>query len=123
MCLFICANVKEQLRTPIATYNKSKIGFWAVQFSSELNVLIVVLPLLVKMAISATFSFVYVYSMELFPTVVRNMGLGLGTIAGYIGAMAAPFISYIGESDQNMHVCVCVCLFVKKCVCVSHAFR
>lgn len=46
---------------------------------------------LVGMAIS--FPTVYLYSGEVFPTVVRNVGVGLGSISARIGSMIAPYIA------------------------------
>lgn len=49
---------------------------------------------LVGMAIS--FPTVYLYSSEVFPTVVRNVGVGLGSISARIGSMIAPYIATMG---------------------------
>ncbi|XP_046746608.1 organic cation transporter protein-like isoform X1 [Diprion similis] len=46
---------------------------------------------LVGMSIS--FPTVYLYSTEVFPTVVRNVGLGLASVSSRIGSMVAPFIA------------------------------
>lgn len=46
---------------------------------------------LVGMAIS--FPTVYLYSSEVFPTVVRNIGVGLGSISARIGSIIAPYIA------------------------------
>ncbi|XP_067209054.1 organic cation transporter protein-like isoform X2 [Linepithema humile] len=49
---------------------------------------------LVGMAIS--FPTVYLYSGEVFPTVVRNVGVGLGSISARVGSMIAPYIATMG---------------------------
>ncbi|XP_020290376.1 organic cation transporter protein-like isoform X2 [Pseudomyrmex gracilis] len=49
---------------------------------------------LVGMAIS--FPTIYLYSGEVFPTVVRNVGVGLGSISARIGSMIAPYIATMG---------------------------
>lgn len=41
---------------------------------------------------SMSFSAVYVMASEIFPTEARNVGMSLGSIAGGIGSMSAPFI-------------------------------
>ncbi|XP_076676170.1 organic cation transporter protein-like isoform X2 [Andrena cerasifolii] len=50
---------------------------------------------LVGMVIS--FPTVYLYSSEAFPTVVRNIGVGLGSICARTGSMIAPYIATMGK--------------------------
>lgn len=50
---------------------------------------------LAGMAIS--FPTVYLYSSEAFPTVVRNVGIGLGSVCARIGSMIAPYIATMGK--------------------------
>ncbi|XP_078086930.1 organic cation/carnitine transporter 2-like isoform X2 [Mustelus asterias] len=42
---------------------------------------------------------VYVYTAELYPTVVRNMGVGMSSMSGRFGAIISPYIFYIGFHD------------------------
>lgn len=46
-----------------------------------------------KVGASAAFSMVYVYSSELFPTVVRNAGMGSSSCMARVGGMTAPYIA------------------------------
>ncbi|KAM3396158.1 organic cation/carnitine transporter 4-like [Capsicum galapagoense] len=46
--------------------------------------------------IAGTFSILYVYLMELFPTVVRNAALGCATQAVQLGAISAPIVVVLG---------------------------
>jgi MFS family permease len=43
--------------------------------------------------LTISFPTVYIYSGELFPTVVRNIGVGTSSMCARIGSMAAPFIA------------------------------
>lgn len=52
----------------------------------------VTLGTLGKMFITTSFNAVYVFSAELFPTVVRNSGMGMVSVASRIGAASSPFI-------------------------------
>ncbi|KAJ0984448.1 hypothetical protein J5N97_002804 [Dioscorea zingiberensis] len=47
-------------------------------------------------AMAATFDLLYVYTAELFPTVVRNAALGCVTQAGQMGAIVAPLVVVLG---------------------------
>jgi len=49
--------------------------------------------MMAKMSITASYGAVYVYTAEQFPTVVRNMGLGVGSFFARIGGIVAPYIN------------------------------
>ncbi|XP_031443379.1 solute carrier family 22 member 4-like isoform X1 [Clupea harengus] len=66
----------------------------------ELNALTVALAMTGKLVVTGAFSFVYFYSTELFPTVVRNMGLGVTSMAARIGSTLSPYIAYIGTYNS-----------------------
>ncbi|MGH0153271.1 UNVERIFIED_CONTAM: hypothetical protein FKN15_027508 [Acipenser sinensis] len=64
---------------------------------SNLQILSTVLAMAGKFGITAAFSIVYVFAAELFPTVVRNMGVGACSMASRIGSVLSPYIAFIGE--------------------------
>ena len=45
-----------------------------------------------KMAIAISFTTAYVYSVEIFPTPVRNVGIGSSSMCARISGMIAPFM-------------------------------
>lgn len=53
-----------------------------------------------KIFITIAFDLAYVYSAELFPTVVRNIGMGTSTGAARVGAFCSPYIIYL----ENVHI-------------------
>jgi MFS family permease len=65
------------------------------------SMLVTVTALFGKLCVSATNAVLYTYAAELFPTVVRNMALGICTVSVRIGAIAAPFIVLLGNEDKS----------------------
>ncbi|XP_060621213.1 organic cation/carnitine transporter 2-like isoform X1 [Anolis sagrei] len=65
-----------------------------------LSVLSIVLVMTGKFGITAAFSMVYVYTAELYPTVVRNMGVGASSMASRIGSILSPYFVYLGAYDR-----------------------
>ncbi|KAK6492196.1 solute carrier family 22 member 13-like [Huso huso] len=58
----------------------------------DVSVAVTVLAVLGKFAIASSFSICYVYSAELFPTVVRQTGVGLVSMSASVGGIIAPLI-------------------------------
>ncbi|CAH1264097.1 SLC22A5 [Branchiostoma lanceolatum] len=50
-----------------------------------------------KLGVSVTYAVFPVYSAEVFPTVVRNMGIGVVSMIGRAGGILAPFVALLGE--------------------------
>ncbi|KAJ8407435.1 hypothetical protein AAFF_G00272920 [Aldrovandia affinis] len=61
----------------------------------DMSALTLPMVMLGKTATTAGACFIYVYSIELFPTVVRTMGVGLVSTSGCISSITAPYIPYI----------------------------
>lgn len=53
----------------------------------------VTLALLGKLGAAGAFGTVYVFSSELFPTVLRNAGMGTSSVCARVGGMIAPYIA------------------------------
>lgn len=47
---------------------------------------------------------VYVYTAELYPTVVRNMGVGASSMASRLGSILSPYFVYLGKLTS---LCMC----------------
>ena len=52
-----------------------------------------VLALLGKLGITCSFNSIYIWSAEIFPTVIRNAGMGASSSCARIGSMASPYIA------------------------------
>lgn len=59
-----------------------------------------------KMFIAASFAVVYNYAAELFPTVARNTGIGISSMAARVGGIIAPQIALLDNIASYMSVLV-----------------
>ncbi|CAM6014826.1 unnamed protein product, partial [Sphagnum balticum] len=55
---------------------------------------------------AATYNLIYIYTAELFPTVIRNAALGLATQMGGIGAIIAPGIVVLGHLNASLPLAI-----------------
>ncbi|XP_060580502.1 organic cation transporter protein-like isoform X2 [Ruditapes philippinarum] len=69
---------------------------FTISYGSE--VITLVLALVGRFCNTVAFSIVYIHSAELFPTVVRNAGIGGGSVFARIGSMTAPYIVTLLET-------------------------
>ncbi|NP_001088049.1 solute carrier family 22 member 4 [Xenopus laevis] len=63
----------------------------------DLQILSTVLVMVGKFGVTAAFSMVYVYTAELYPTVIRNTGVGIGSVSSRIGSVLSPYFVYLGK--------------------------
>ncbi|CAH1795803.1 unnamed protein product [Owenia fusiformis] len=73
---------------------------------SEYTKTVVGLAMAGKLAISASFSMIYLYTSELYPTVVRNAGLGLCSTFARIGGILVPLIIPLGNIYPNLQFAI-----------------
>jgi len=64
------------------------------------------LSILGKALVCIAFSVVYVHSSELFPTEVRNVGVGTASMCARVSSLAA---SFVGGPLVNLSVSRCIC--------------
>ncbi|KAL1763890.1 solute carrier family 22 member 21 isoform X4, partial [Sigmodon hispidus] len=55
-----------------------------------------------KFGITSAYSMVYVYTAELYPTVVRNMGVGVSSTASRLGSILSPYFAYLGTYNRSL---------------------
>ncbi|XP_036831578.1 solute carrier family 22 member 6-A isoform X1 [Oncorhynchus mykiss] len=58
----------------------------------DLSIIRTILAMVGKFGITASLSIVYVYSAEVFPTVIRQSGIGMGSMCARAGGVLAPII-------------------------------
>lgn len=56
-----------------------------------------------KLAITASYGTIYIFSTEQFPTVIRNAGLGAGSTSARVGSIMAPLINL---TVSNAYYCI-----------------
>ncbi|XP_034039404.1 solute carrier family 22 member 5-like [Thalassophryne amazonica] len=89
------------------------ILFFTLLFCGVMLVLVKIIPedkpvisqtlaLLGKLCVSASYGFVFVFTPELFPTVVRNMGVGMASTASRIGSVICPYVIYAGVYNKSL---------------------
>ncbi|KAK3093101.1 hypothetical protein FSP39_011054 [Pinctada imbricata] len=70
-----------------------------------------------KMGVSAAWGAILTYTVELYPTVIRNMGFGLQNSIARIGAMIAPQIILISMDTAGVMYFVCSAMMLLSAIC------
>jgi len=65
----------------------------------------VTLTMIGKAAITYSYALIYLYTPEVYPTVVRGAGLGVGTMMSRIGGVVAPLIADL-VSPSSLHLTI-----------------
>ncbi|XP_039948191.1 organic cation transporter protein-like [Bactrocera tryoni] len=102
----ICVPMTKYLGRRITLFlsnSLSGIALMILAFAPSLNsTMTVAMATIGLFGASVTFPNVYLYGGELFPTVVRNSGVGLCSFVGRVGSIIAPFIS--GMSTRGLWI-------------------
>nr|KAF6482069.1 solute carrier family 22 member 4 [Molossus molossus] len=67
---------------------------------TEYNFLSIGMVMLGKFGITSAFSMLYVFTAELYPTLVRNMAVGVTSMASRVGSIIAPYFVYLGAYNR-----------------------
>lgn len=63
----------------------------------HMNWLVVTLAMCGKLAITASYGTIYIFSAEQFPTVIRNVGMGTASMSARVGGILAPYINLLSD--------------------------
>ncbi|XP_058469882.1 organic cation transporter protein [Solea solea] len=74
---------------------------------SDLSVIKTVLAIIGKFGITASLSIIYVYSAEVFPTVVRQNGIGIGSMCARTGGVLAPMMYLLRNISPHAPMVLC----------------
>ncbi len=73
-----------------------------VAYDPELKGLVIFLCMCIKMNISGTFVLAYVQAMEVFPTQIRQSGIGFATLISQTISIGGPYVIYLGMTDLKL---------------------
>ncbi|XP_053947368.1 organic cation transporter protein-like [Anastrepha ludens] len=71
------------------------------------NWIIILCAMVGKLAITASYGTIYIFSAEQFPTVVRNVGIGAASMVARIGGILAPYLNLLGEIWRPLPLMIC----------------
>lgn len=69
----------------------------AVPSDDEYQVIITILAVIGKACILATFLGIYVFTVELYPTIIRNTGIGVCSMMARFGSIVTPYIVLLAD--------------------------
>nr|XP_023418507.1 solute carrier family 22 member 4 [Cavia porcellus] len=67
---------------------------------SDYSFLSIGLVMLGKFGVTSAFAMLYVFTAELYPTLVRNMAVGIASMASRVGSIIAPYFVYLGAYNK-----------------------
>lgn len=64
---------------------------------ADIEVLAIILAMTGKFAIAIAFGLIYLYTCELYPTIIRSLAVGTGSMMCRVGSVVAPFCVYLAD--------------------------
>ncbi|XP_051954808.1 solute carrier family 22 member 16-like [Xyrauchen texanus] len=69
-----------------------------IMVPQDIEALAIVLSMTGKFAIAIAFGLVYLYTCELYPTMIRSLAVGSGSMMCRVGSVVAPFCVYLADT-------------------------
>ncbi|KAM4677024.1 solute carrier family 22 member 4-like [Discoglossus pictus] len=66
----------------------------------NLQIMSTIMVMVGKFGVTAAFSMAYVYTAEMYPTVIRNIGVGIGSMSSRVGSVISPYFVYLGAYNR-----------------------
>ncbi|XP_037922443.1 organic cation transporter protein-like isoform X2 [Hermetia illucens] len=102
VCIFMMKHLGRKI-TLISSNTLTGISMLCIAFvSKDTKWAIVALSSAGIVGMSISFPTVYLYGAELFPTVVRNGGIGICSVSARVGSMIAPFVAGLSYSYHTL---------------------
>ncbi|XP_007905061.1 solute carrier family 22 member 5 isoform X1 [Callorhinchus milii] len=69
---------------------------------TSLHILTLILVMIGKSGIAISYAIIYIFTAELYPTLVRNMGLGACSMASRGATIISPYLVYLGTYNKDL---------------------
>ncbi|KAJ7418278.1 D-aspartate oxidase-like isoform X3 [Willisornis vidua] len=91
-------------------------SFVVVRFllAMDFNILIILANMAGKFSIGVAFGLIYLYTAELYPTIVRSLAVGSGSMMCRVGSVVAPFCVYL----RSVWIFMPLVHFSLLCLCI-----
>uniref|UniRef100_T1JLE8 Major facilitator superfamily (MFS) profile domain-containing protein n=1 Tax=Strigamia maritima TaxID=126957 RepID=T1JLE8_STRMM len=67
---------------------------------------LIILAMIGKFGITISYAVIYIFSAELYPTVVRNLGMGMSSTCARLGGIIAPFVILLADVNRALPLVV-----------------
>ncbi|RUS91567.1 hypothetical protein EGW08_000682 [Elysia chlorotica] len=106
ICVVVCQRVGRKVPLWVFLLMCGIVNITAMFISKKastgMNAVRLTFVMLGKFAITGAYTTVYLYAAEIFPTSIRNHGLGVSSFFENFGSIAAPFIVFAAKSIPEM---------------------
>ncbi|XP_023225876.1 organic cation transporter protein-like isoform X2 [Centruroides sculpturatus] len=96
-CIFIVKYLGRRLPLTISMVGGGLACILTIPIPDSLLWLRILFAMVGKLCVTAAYAIIYIYTTEVYPTVVRNIGLSSGSFCAGMGSVLAPFVKEIGE--------------------------
>lgn len=96
-CIFFLNKHGRRLPLAITMIIAGLSLFATIFISTDESSIMVLLAMIGKLGITTSYAIIFVFSAELYPTVIRNMGMGLSSTCARVGGVISPFVVLLAD--------------------------